>query len=184
MRTVTRKRRRRGNRQGFTLLEILLVMAIISAMYLIVSHYTGGIVGLFEKAREARADAELNQIYDATYHWLIDRGGTEWPADVNRGMPPGIEEYLGPGSWPDAPFNEVAEYDWDAFTGSDGKPVYQISIRFCPLGQPSQCKFPDLPWAADFDYHSSYYFCIEGRCRAHPGKPDNHPGYCMNCDGN
>jgi prepilin-type N-terminal cleavage/methylation domain-containing protein len=164
-------------RRGFTLIEILLVISIIATLFSIVFGAAGG--WLFN-AREARAKVELSEIKKATQMMVIDLGGS-WPPDVSRGMPPGIEQYLGPGNWPDAPFSDVAEYDWDNFTGSDGKPVYQISIRFCPLGKPAECKFPDVEWAQNFDYFSSYYFCIQGKCRAHPGKPDNHPGYCVNC---
>ena len=171
---------RKKKRKGFTLLEVLLVCAIISAIYMIASHYGISVTDALFRAREGRARAELTQIFKATHLWVLDNGG-EWPDDVDRGMPPGIEEYLGPGNWPDAPFNDVAEYDWDNFTGSDGKQVYQISIRFCPLGQSDKCKFPDADWAENFDYHSSFYFCIQGKCRAHPGKPDDHPGYCVNC---
>lgn len=169
--------KKKPHKKGFTLIEILLVISILTTLFSIVFSAAGG--WLFN-ARAARARAELAELQKATKMMVIDEGG-DWPADVDRGIPPGIEEYLGPGNWPQAPFNEVAEYDWDNFTGSDGKPVYQISIRFCPLGKPDECQFPDVEWAEDFDYHSSYYFCIQGKCRAHPGKPDNHPGYCVNC---
>ena len=37
------------------------------------------------------------------------------------------------------------------------------------------------PWAVNFDVNSSAYWCITGKCRAHPDQPDNYPGYCMNC---
>lgn len=126
-----------------------------------------------------RTDAELTAIYRAVNLYKLKHG--VWPDDVDRGLPNGIEEFLGPGEWPDAPLNDVSVYDWDNFTGSDGNQVVQISVRFCPLGNSSACQFPDVDWAEDFNYHSSYYLCIEGICRAHPGKPDNHPGYCMNC---
>jgi hypothetical protein len=59
----------------------------------------------------------------------------------------------------------------------------QISIRFCPVGQPSQCVFPQQSWAANFDINSSVYYCVEGACRAHVNQPANHPGYCVNCPG-
>jgi hypothetical protein len=130
-------------------------------------------------AKISRTEGELTEISKATYQFVVDNDGV-WPNDVSRGIPPGIEDYLGPGEWPDAPW-EGSEYDWDNFIGSSGEEVYQISVRFCQLGQPETCKFPDEEWADEFDYHSSYFYCIQGKCRAHPGKPDTHPGYCVNC---
>ena len=167
-----------STKPGFTLLEVLIAITIIGILYATVYGRVGQIVGL---ANEARAKAELAEMNKATNQMVIDNLG-EWPADVHRGVPPGIEDYLGPGNWPDAPW-AGSEYDWDNFTGSDGQQVYQISIRFCEYGDSSgeTCRFPDEPWATGFDYHSSYYYCIQGKCRAHPGKPDDHPGYCVNC---
>lgn len=168
--------RRCQKRAGFTLIELLLTISIIASLFLMSYGRVGGWL-LF--ARETRARAELNEIATATHMWVLDEGG-EWPEDADRSIPPGVEEYLGPGNWPDAPW-PGSVYDWDTFMGSNGNPVYQISIRFCPLGQPGECLFPDEPWAENFDYHSSFYYCMRGKCRAHPGKPDSHPGYCVNC---
>ncbi|MEK7218114.1 MAG: prepilin-type N-terminal cleavage/methylation domain-containing protein [Patescibacteria group bacterium] len=162
--------------RGFTLMEILIVIAILT---ILTSFIFGRVGGAMEKARMSRARAELSEIAKATVQMAIDHQGT-WPNDVDRDVPPGIQEYLGPGNWPYAPW-PGSVYDWDSFTGSDGKPAYQISIRFCPLGHPELCSFPDEPWAEDFNYFSSVYYCIQGKCRAHPSQPDSHPGYCLNC---
>ncbi|MCB9808167.1 type II secretion system protein [Candidatus Peribacteria bacterium] len=162
-------------REGFTLIELLIVIAILGILYSFAFSY---LTGFMEDARFARAKAELSQVAKATQQWVIAHGGV-WPDDVDRAIPPGIQEYLGPGEWPEAPW-EGSVYDWDNATVG-GETYYQISIRFCPLGQPSQCNFPDQDWADDFDYYSSVYFCMGGPCRAHPNKPVSHPGYCLNC---
>lgn len=165
-------------RRAFTLVEVLIVLAIvvILAAIIISSLNVGKNV---VQSQVSRTDTELNQIHNALLMYYVEN--REWPDDVSRGLPNGLEEYLGPGEWPDAPFNSVSEYDWDNFTGSDGKQVLQISVRFCPLGNQSACQFPSADWASGFDYFSSYYYCVQGICRAHPNKPDSHPGYCMNC---
>lgn len=165
-------------KRGFTLIEVLIVVVIVTILASIVLFAINPGKSILN-SQEARANTELNQIRTALFMYFYEN--KSWPADVSRGLPNGLEEYLGPGEWPDAPFNDVSEYDWDNFTGSDGNQVLQISIRFCPLGQPSQCKFPDAEWAEDFDYYSSYYFCVQGICKAHPDRPDNHPAYCVNC---
>lgn len=165
-----------STRSGFTLIELVIVMGILSVLFTFFLSY---ILDSLNDARLTRAEGELNQFQKATLNYVIENGG-EWPGDVDRGLPPGIEEYLGPGSWPYGPW-PGSEYDWDAYVDSSGDQVYQVSIRFCPLGEPELCQFPDEPWAADFDYHSSVYFCIQGPCRAHPNQPIDHPGYCINC---
>lgn len=165
-----------GKHEGFTLIELLIVITIISTIIPLVF---GKVADIYFTTREARTNVELSQMANAVYQMAIDNNGV-WPGDVNRGVPPGIENYLGTGNWEQPPW-PGSEYDWDSFTGSDGKTVYQISVRFCPLGQPSQCQIPDAEWSTNFDYYSSYYYCIQGICRSHPGRPDNHPGHCVNC---
>lgn len=169
------------DQKSFTLVEIILVVTLIAILGTIVV-VAINIPKMMLGSVEARADSELKQIHDALYLYYYDNRA--WPADVSRGLPSGLEFYLGDGSWPMAPFNDVSEYDWDNFIGSDGNQVLQISIRFCPLGDSAGCQFPNADWAEDFDYYSSYYYCIQGICKAHPSMPDNHPGYCTNCGAN
>ena len=166
-------------KRSFTLLELIVVILIFSTLASFV-FVAIDVPRTLLRSREARTLLELRQISEALNFYLIDFG--EYPGDVSRGLPSGIETYLGPGTWPEAPFTSVAEYDWDSFTGSDGEPVYQISVRFCPLNEPENCEFPDEEWAENFDYNSSYYYCIKGVCRSHPNRPDDHPGYCVNCE--
>lgn len=164
-------------RHGFTKIEIALVIALLAVIAVfILSQVNSGI----KKTTFTRAKSELAQISNAANEYIVRHEG-DLPGDVDRGLPPGIEDYLGPGTWPNAPW-PGSVYDWDVFPNKQWGPNYQISIRFCPLGQPSQCQFPAEPWAADFDYYSSVYLCISGQCKAHPDKPLDHPGYCLNCE--
>lgn len=162
-------------RPGFTFIEILLIVAIAIIMLSMVFNV---IIRLIEESRYARAKIELTEIAQGTQMYIHDNGN--WPDDVNRDIPPGVEEYITPREWPDAPWpNSV--YDWDVKDVGGGVKFYQISIRFCPLGEPENCDFPEQDWAEDFDYYSSVYLCMHGPCRAHPSKPIDHPGYCVNC---
>jgi len=133
-----------------------------------------------DKAYVARAEGELRSINQSLEMYKSDHNGS-FPADTNRDIPPGLEQYLAPGVWPDAAW-PGSVLDWDNWVDPvSGEKIYQISIRFCPVGQPTQCQFPGSDWAASFDYYSSVYYCISGTCRAHIDKPVNHPGYCINC---
>lgn len=127
----------------------------------------------------ARAKLEFRSLATAIHLYAEDHGGM--PPDVARGLPPGLEAYLAGGHWPDAPW-PGSVYDWDNWTDPvTGTPILQVSIRFCPLGQPTQCVFPNEEWATNFDHLSAVYYCFEGQCRSHMTRPIDHPGYCINC---
>lgn len=163
---------------GFTLVELLVVISIIGILATILFPVLSN---ARKAAYTARAKAELRSIAIAVERYAIDNGG--YPADVSRGLPPGLEKYLAPGNWPAAPW-PGSVYDWDNWSSSDlayspKTQTYQISIRFC--NDTSNCIFPNEPWAANFDYYSAAYYCISGSCRAHSARPANHPSYCINC---
>lgn len=171
----------RVSERGFTLMELLVVISIIGILSAIA-------VPVFNNAREAayfsRAKSEFRSVAVAI-ELHSNATGVTYPPDVDRGLPPGLEAYLSGGNWPNAPW-PGSIYDWDVWMPADlayppYEPVYQISVRFCPLNAPSQCRFPNDEWAEDFDYHSAAYYCISGSCRAHASKPVTHPGYCVNC---
>lgn len=161
---------------AFTLMELLVVIGIIGILAIIT------LISV-NRVRSAsylsRAKSELQTIATALQMYDLDHNG--YPADKDRDLPPGLEVYLGPGTWPKAPWPESV-YDWENWTVG-GQKIYQISVRFCPEASspPQDCHFPSDSWASGFDGWSAVYYCISGLCRSHQTKPINHPGYCVNC---
>lgn len=160
---------------GFSLLELVIVVAIIG---LLAADVLPSLRAARESGQEAAMRQELHSIRNSLELYRSDIGS--YPPDADRSVPPGLESYLTGGSWPDAPY-PGGVYDWENWTDSDtGAPIYQISVRFCDKDG-SNCRFPDEPWAENFDVNSAAYYCIQGACRAHIDEPVGHPGYCVNC---
>lgn len=166
----------RSNLQrGFSIVELLIVMVVIG---IIAGFVFFVLPNSRERANYSRAESELRAMGNAT-KFYVDKYDS-YPADVNRGLPAGLEEFVqAEEEWPDAPW-PGSVYDYDLYD-NDGETV-QISIRFCPIGGPlSACNFPDEEWAEGFQVNSSMYYCIKGNCKAHPSQADDFPGYCINC---
>lgn len=169
-------------KNGFTLIELLVVIAIIGLLSSVV---LGSVSRAREKAYTVRALQEFKSFGQALELYSSDNDGN-YPPDVSRNIPPGLEEYLTSNNntdWPTAPW-PGSSYDWDNWDDPDntGEKIYQISIRFCPAGgNLASCHFPNEPWANNFNVNSAYYYCVSGHCRAHENEPYNYPGYCVNC---
>ncbi len=179
MHLVSSKKKVRSQK-GFTLVELLVVISIIAVL----AHYIlPALARGREKAFMARAEVEFMSVYTSLQAYQDKYGSM--PPDANRDIPPGLEEFLAPGIWPDAAW-PGSVFDWENWDDPDhpGEKIYQISVRFCPVGQPQNCRFPNEEWAQDFDINSSVYYCISGACRSHINYPVSHPGYCVNCSNN
>lgn len=166
-----------GTKKAFTLIELLIVVAIIGILASIVIIK---VLDVRQGVYLVQARKELMSIRESLELYANDHGGG-YPPDSNRDIPPGLETYLAPGIWPDAAW-AGSVFDWDNWDDPvTGEKIYQISIRFCPVGQPTLCNFPKQSWAQNFDINSAVYYCISGACRSHLSEPINHPGYCVNC---
>jgi len=169
--------------KGFTLIELLVVITIIgilAAMILITLNRVK------EKAYDAKGKMELQKIAEAVGFYVDDHNGT-YPDDVNRNIPAELQPYLAANYWPPAAWPESV-FDWDNWepanlVGPPYEQIYQISIRFCPYGDPNinHCHFPKESWAQNFGVDSAVYYCISGPCRSHSSHPMDYPGYCINC---
>lgn len=167
--------------KGFSLVEILIVIAIVGFLTSVV---VSSLVKAKNKAYLMRTQVEFKSMAEALEFYRDDHG--DYPPDADRNIPSGLEVYLAgeeEENWPEAPW-PGSVYDWDNWDDPDnyGEKIYQISVRFCPIGGTiDECSFPNEDWAEGFDVNSSAYYCISGACRAHINEPIDYPGYCMNC---
>lgn len=157
-------------------------MAIIG---LLIVGYTYVSTSRKDRAYALRAQGELITMANAVKLYVQEYN--EYPADVNRSLPPGIEQFIGAGqinsSWPAAPW-PGSVYDYENWDGGD---TIQVSIRFCNAGDDATCKASAQKFLKglveqsvldSWDSHSSVYYCIkEGSCRSHSDRPANHPGF-------
>jgi len=116
-----RRKDRIGSR-GFTLIEILLVLVIISILTAVAKP---NLHRALVKARAADVVGELNVIKVAILTYRADRN--EWPPDRNRGtIPPGLAEYL-PGGFSFRGPDFVLDYDdWS----KKRNPPFEIGLTY------------------------------------------------------
>lgn len=187
----------RRTQKAFTLIEIVVVIGLIGALTAIT--YSFAVPKYRERTYYTRANAELNTMANALTLYVAKYN--DYPADVSRSIPPGIQEFLQQNynnQWPNAPWpGSVYDYDhWDDWSYHDPgelpAPIIQISIRMCNAGDDAICKANANKYlkgtVADsvldnWDSYSSVYYCIKGSCRSHQSQPANHAGYCINCGG-
>jgi prepilin-type N-terminal cleavage/methylation domain-containing protein len=165
-------------KNGFTLIEILVTFSVIAFLVAII---VIGVNSYRENAYYSRASLETTELAKSLSFYLQEQNN--YPDDVNRDLPAGLETYLPAGDWPNGPW-PGSVYDWENWDDPDhpGMKIYQISIRFCPIGGSlSECNFPKASWAENFDINSSLYYCISGACRAHISEPIDYPAKCINC---
>ena len=182
---------------GFTMVEILLVLMVLGILAALT--YSIAVPKYRNRTYLVQSTAELHTMANALTLYVSKYN--DYPADVVRSVPPGIQEFIQNqynNQWPTAPYpGSVYDYDrWNDWTYHDPgelpAPIIQISIRMCNAGDDATCKanankylvgtVPSNVLAA-WDSNSSVYYCIKGSCRSHQSMPANHPGYCINCGG-
>lgn len=114
------------SKHGFTLIELLIVVSIIGMLATVI---LTSISSIRNRVYLTRAQKEFRVFEEAMTMYLIDNNN--YPPDVDRGIPSGLEPYISGTSWPAGPW-PGSVYDWDNITGSD--PYVQIGLRFCDIG--------------------------------------------------
>ena len=169
-------------RKGFTVIELLIVITII--LLLIYLAFVGTLTARAH-AKVSRVGVELAEIADAANQYAQDNGFTfpgptdPYPADVDRGVPPGLQRYLAGGTWPTSIYPKGV-FDWDSWPSPiDSSQVHQVTYHLCGLNDPiSYCSDPIV--FPHFTRYSSIFYCIDGTCVPHEFHPSD-PGFCVNC---
>jgi prepilin-type N-terminal cleavage/methylation domain-containing protein len=159
--------------KGFTVIELLIVIAVIAILAVVI---VLGMRNAQANAKLGRVSSELTMLANAVTQYAEDNF-YQYPADVSRGMPPGLERYVQGGVWPTGPWPQGV-YDWDNWDISSQK-VYQMTYRLCDTSDPeSTCRDPII--FPNFVRNSSVFYCIHGSCLPHESSPTV-PAYCVNC---
>lgn len=178
---------------GFTLIEVMIVITVIGILAGIV--YSLVLPSSKSRTYYTRTLAETNAMNGALNLYVAKYN--DYPADVTRGLPAGIKEFLqsqqGSDAWPNAPY-PGSVYDYENWPPDANGPLqtYQISVRMCNAGDDATCNANAKKWLSDYvpaatlahwDSYSSMYYCIKGSCRSHQSQPMDYPGFCINCGG-
>lgn len=169
-------------KRGFTIVELLtalVLIALLSTLLVISLNRSRA------KSKLSRVSVELGDMAKALSQYAEDNN-YQYPADVSRGMPPGLEKYLAGGVWPTSVWPHGL-FDWENWTWvadhngnqvQQAQPVYQISYRLCGASDPvSYCQDPAI--FPHFAQNSSIFYCISGNCVPHQSSPFV-PGYWVN----
>ena len=175
--------------KGFTIIELLLGIAIIAlsvALFLIIVNP----IKIMEDSKYNTAKANLNQIAKAAQMYETEAGRI--PPDTNRNIPTEFMPWLGPGVWPNGPF-DGSVYDWDNWLGRtchNGRPGgAQVTLRdirsFRGVKYSYTIPDPGNPNArininVNGQPHFAIYMVIYGEGIPHCSNP-NVVGICINC---
>jgi general secretion pathway protein G len=117
---INQKRSARGNAAGFTLAELMVVIAIVAVLATTVSVY---VFGALDDADQAKAQAEIKAMKSAVVQYMLKN---------NRQLPEQLEQiapYMDPPKIPDDPWGNQYLYTKEGsreFTivsyGADGRP--------------------------------------------------------------
>ena len=162
-------------KRGFTLSELMIVITLITILAFLA---TVSFLRFRQRSKLARVSVQLADVPTALTQYAEDNN-YQYPADVSRSVPPGLERYLVDGVWPKSVWPEGV-FDWDNWIHpTTSQQIYQITYRLCDLDDPiASCSDPVL--FPNFVRHSGIFYCISGPCLPHISYPTV-PAYCVNC---
>jgi prepilin-type N-terminal cleavage/methylation domain-containing protein len=170
--------------KGFTLLELLLVIAIVAILATVVLLAINP-ARMIEESRLATAKAALNQIAKASQMYETNYG--ELPGDTPRNIPTEFQPYLGSGDWPNAPW-PGSVYDWDNWTvwtsaidscWEGSRDIIQITVRDVKNFQGKTYSTQAQPITGRPQL--ALYYVVRGKGVPHCTTQGT-VGYCMNCE--
>ena len=101
------------SKSGFTLVEIMIVVAIISLLTVI---GVPGFVKARENARATRVANNLRKFGDSFLMYCIENG--KYPVDTHNTLPPGMEGYIQQSVWDSDALG--GHYNWEGPTFGEG----------------------------------------------------------------